>query len=190
MAGRPSGSVSDNVGHTPNEVESTDSILKITDAAQIGDCSTMTPLQEDRAWDIFQREFSQTRDPRLALRAAMVDLESRLFPEQHAQGVAMALRARPLLRRYRSLIESVCNFSHADFELTCSLRRARYGGPEVNARGVIVGIFTDLNLSARQISDGVGMSNSVVNNCRVMRPSRPDWEEMIAFHAPLVRQSR
>jgi hypothetical protein len=145
----------------------------------------MTAFELDRAWQIFERELMRSRDPRLALRLALLDLESRLFPDQHSRA-AIEARPRPLLRRYRAIIEAVCSATHADVGLTCSYRRA--GNAEMTARGVIVGLLSDLQLSTRSISEGIGMSNSVVNNCRVMRQSRPDWEALIEAHSHLLRR--
>jgi hypothetical protein len=143
----------------------------------------MNQFEEQRAWEVFENELTTMRDPRAALRAAIVDFESRLLPEGR-QRVAMAEIARPLVDRHSKLIRSVCTATRADLDVTCSFGRA--SSTEVDARGVLVALFSDRGLSSRQIAEGLGMSHSVVNNCRVMRKSCPDWEPLIARYAALM----
>lgn len=147
----------------------------------------MQQFEEDRAWAVFETELRATRDPRAALRAALVDFESRLLPKER-QRVAEAPIARPLLERYRALVEAVCEEVGAKVDVVCSFDRA--GSAEVVARGVLVGVFTDAGARTRRISDGIGMSNSVVNNLKLLRRRRPDWEPLIARFAPMVRKPR
>lgn len=145
----------------------------------------MQQFELDRAFEVFARELKDTRDPKQALRAAIVDFESRLLPQERQRAATEAI-TRPLFQRHRALIEAVCLATRANLGLVCSYGRS--GSAEVDARGVLVGILSDSGLSARQIAEGIGMSNSVVNNCRSMRTSRPDWEPLIATYASLLRK--
>jgi hypothetical protein len=147
----------------------------------------MTDHEETRALEVFTRELTSTRDLRRALRAALIDLEARKFPAQRQRSGSQAT-PRPLLQGYRVAIDAVCSTLHANVSIVCSYDRA--DGEEADARGVIVGLLGDLGFSTRQISEGVGISNSAANNLRAQRPSRQDWESLIASHAHFVNRSR
>lgn len=140
----------------------------------------MTHLEEARAWETFEREFTATHDPRLALRATLVDFEARVIPPEHLR-VATETHQRILVQKYRSLIERVCGEAGAQLEGVCSFGRA--SAPEVIARHVLICVFSDAGFSARKISDGLGMSNSSVANCKTLRKSRPQLEKMVAKFA-------
>jgi hypothetical protein len=144
----------------------------------------MNAFEENRAWEVFERELGVTRNPKSALRAALIDLESRRLPPERVR-VACEERTRPLCEEQRRLVLAVCSALNVVPDRVCSYQRA-LGPAEVDARGVVVGILTDAGLSSRDISEGMGMSNSVVTNCRSMRVGHPAWEPLIVQFRSLM----
>ena len=139
----------------------------------------------DRACEYFARTLETTHDPREAMRVALIDFVSRLLPKER-QRVASQPVSRPLFERHQPAIEHLCAELRASVHVVVSFSRAT--GANVDARGVLVAVLTDAGLSARQISDGIGISNSVVNNVRILRARRPDWEPLVARFGPMFRK--
>ena len=152
-----------------------------------------TQHEEDRAWTAFQTELESTRDPRSALRAALVDLESRRIPDARHDGqarVAALAKASALLGRSHAMVDAVCADCGAKVATVCSLRAAGFGPGShaiVEARGIIVWILVDAGYSSRQIMDGIGMSASSVAHLAKQRDRHPEWAAKAQRFAPMLQ---
>ena len=142
--------------------------------------TALTELEEARAWDVFEAELDATRNPRKALRAALCDVLGRIEPKGKEVATARCgktVRVRPLVDAHRKLVLDLCRRCGADPDVACGPGWATKGN--AFARGVLVGVFTDLGYLAREISEGAGIGMSVVQNCRAFRKTRPGWEAVI-----------
>jgi hypothetical protein len=134
----------------------------------------MTEHEEQRAWDVFRRELEALRNPRAALRAALIDYVGR---EAHGRRISANEVGKPT-PSLLPLVRQVCSFVNAEVGDVCSTGHATK--PVSKARVLIVSILSDGGMSAKKIADATGIGMSVVANCRGIRNRSPELEPIIA----------
>ena len=134
----------------------------------------LTETEEKRAWDVFRLELEQLRNPRAALRAALIDYIGR---EAHGRRLAANEVGKPI-PSLLPLARQVCTIANAEVSDVCSTGHATK--PVSKARVLLVSILSDGGMSAKKIADATGIGMSVVANCRGIRSRSPELEPIIA----------
>jgi hypothetical protein len=156
----------------------------------------MTRAQEERAWEAFEAELAATRDPKAALRAALIDFivsEQAYAPAFPGGGGTASSLPRglnlpevapdALLRRHQGLLRSICDRAGANFRLTASHCRA--SGREIACRAVLIKLLSATGLNSRELAVGTGWTQASICHLLYVFDQRPVWLSLYAEFKPL-----